>query len=248
MRLKLELVSEKKVVLKKGFIKQIQGLIYNLLEESSATWLHDNGFAYEKRRFKLFSFSSILERAEYDKRRQEFTFPSRISFYVSSPVDWILEQVAQNFVMLNECRLGNNILKITSISVLKKPMIKKNVIKVKALTPITIRSTDNSKKYHTHSPLSENFALLINKNLKKKWQSLYKKECKYNLSIIPLFDDEEKYKQVVAYGINLDPRQTYIEGWKGKYLLQGEKEFLYFAYDVGLGERNSQGFGMVGVV
>lgn len=249
MRLKLEISSKEVIVLKKGFIKQLQALIYNLLERSSAKWLHDNGFEYEKRRFKLFTFSSILEKGRYHKLREEFVFSKRISFLLSSPVDWILEQVAENFVMLDECRLGENLLSISSISVLKRPAILEETIKVKALTPITIRSTDkNTKKHKTHSPLSDSFSHLINENLKKKWESYYKKECKYNLKILPLFDDEKKYKRVVTYGVSHDPKRAGIEGWVGTYLLKGEIDLLNFAYDAGLGERNSLGFGMIEVV
>lgn len=249
MRIKLELTGNDQVILKKGFIKQLQALIYNLLERDSATWLHDNGFEYEKRRFKMFTFSSILEKGEYDKSNGKFIFPEKISLYVSSPVNWILEQVAENFVKKDQCILGDNILTIKAISVLKRPILNNHVVKIKALTPISTRTTDiKTKKYKTHSPFDAKFSELINKNLQKKWKSLYGRECEYTLSIIPLFDDEKKYKQVVAYGVDEDPRQTFIEGWKGRYLLKGNREFLHFAYDVGLGERNSQGFGMIEVV
>ena len=42
--------------------------------------------------------------------------------------------------------------------------------------------------------------------------------------------------------------KTVIKRWKGRFKVKGHPEFLAFAYDAGLGSRNSQGFGMVNVV
>ena len=39
-------------------------------------------------------------------------------------------------------------------------------------------------------------------------------------------------------------KQSYITGWYGIYKLIGERKYLDFLYQVGLGGKNSQGFGM----
>jgi len=221
-------------------------MIYSLLNKHSANWLHEKGFKYEKRSFKLFTFSSILERGQYEKKHGIFIFPKKISFYVSSPVNWILEQVAQNFVVSENFRIGPNNISISSISVLKMPNISERII-VKAITPISIRSTflsEGKKYFHTYSPLDPKFEELINKNAKKKWLAFYGETCPYSLSIKPIFKNDKKYKRVIYYG-NINNKKTIIEGWVGNYLLCGNTEFLKFAYDSGLGERNSQGFGLI---
>jgi len=38
----------------------VQGFIYNHISEDLSKWLHDEGFAYEKRSFKFFTFSRIM--------------------------------------------------------------------------------------------------------------------------------------------------------------------------------------------
>ena len=246
MRIKMGFSGTEYIKLKKGFVKQLQGLIYNFLDNASAKWLHDNGFSYEKRRFKMFTFSSILEKGRYLREKGEFLFPKKISFYVSSPADWILEQVASNFLSSEEFYLGKNRLSLSAISVIKRPVFETEMVKIKALTPLTIRSGNfekYGKKFHTFSPFEEDFSRLIGENAKKKWEAFYKRECGYELKILPFFDNEKKYKRVVYYGTD-EKKRTVIEGWSGEYILQGKKELLSFLYDTGLGERNSQGFGM----
>jgi CRISPR-associated endoribonuclease Cas6 len=38
---------------------------------------------------------------------------------------------------------------------------------------------------------------------------------------------------------------TWIEGWVGRFLLEGPSELLRLALEAGLGAKNSQGFGYV---
>ena len=41
---------------------------------------------------------------------------------------------------------------------------------------------------------------------------------------------------------------TYITGWQGYYHLEGSNELINFLYYAGLGDRNSQGFGMFKII
>jgi len=246
LRIKVELISENKITLPTGYNSIIQGLIYNFFDKNTAKWLHNTGFAYEKRKFKMFSFSPFLERASFDKINKTFTFPQNISFYFSSPVDWLIEQFATNFIKQDFIQINSQKAYINSVNVLKNPEISKNSIKIRAITPIEVHSTlkkENGKKLtHYYTPFDKEFKELINANLKKKWHSLFNKECTFNISIEPLFTGN-KFERIQYFGTNKD-RRTLIKGWKGYYQLDGELEFLKFAYSAGLGSRNSAGFGM----
>lgn len=37
----------------------------------------------------------------------------------------------------------------------------------------------------------------------------------------------------------------YIIAWYGEYILSGKRKYLDFLYQVGIGAKNSQGFGMI---
>ena len=249
MRLKIELASDKNVVLPVGFNSNIQALIYNFLDRVDAKWLHDEGYKFEKRSFKLFNFSYILERGRYIKNEKLFIFPHQISFYISSPVEWVLEQFAKNTIISDKVRLGNNLLSVHSINVIKPPSFDKNTVKIRAITPIEVHSTlnrgDGKKLTYYYTPYEKEFGELINVNLQRKWTALFKEECIYSISIKPLFSKSNN-ERIVYFGTGL--KKTIVKGWKGYFELKGEPEFLKFAYDTGLGSRGSQGFGMVELV
>jgi len=141
MRIKIEFIGEGEIKLPVGFNKYLQALIYTHLDKADANWLHEQGFIFEKRHFRLFVFSSILEKGVFDKETRIFTFPQKISFYLASPVDWIIEQVATNLIKTKEVNLGPYKLQVLSIGVIKPQKITTDNIKIRAITPIEVHST-----------------------------------------------------------------------------------------------------------
>jgi CRISPR-associated endoribonuclease Cas6 len=245
MRLKISLVSQDKVVLAIGYNHAIQAVIYKMLDRASAEWLHKQGFKYEKRSFRHFTFSSILERGEYRKKQGIFIFPESISFLVSSPIEWLLEQVVQNTISSDIVELGRNQLKVKSVEVLPEHEIEGKKIRINTLTPVEVHSTfENhfgSKKTYYYAPTEREFSDLVNANLQKKWSAFYDKECQYDLKIYPVRTEYlkksiQKFKGIV------------IQGWKGHFWLEGEPEFLLFALECGIGSKSSAGYGMIEVV
>lgn len=245
MRVRFQLVSPGKILVPFRHSHLLQALVYNFLEKESSAWLHMKGFAYGKRGFKLFVYSDILERAVVDKDRKIFIFPETISFYLASPVDWILVQVAENIIKSERIFLGRNELFISSVSVMKQNDIHEEKITIKTLSPITVHSTfekpDGKKITHYYTPFEKEFSELIKANLNKKWEALYKKVASNNFSIKPLFHTNKNEK--IRYF-----KDTVIRGWTGLFEVNGDTDLLQFALDAGLGDRNSQGYGMVEVV
>ncbi len=50
----------------------LQGLIYHNLDRALSEWLHEEGHAYGKRRFKLFTFSRLFGKREAKNGRIRF--------------------------------------------------------------------------------------------------------------------------------------------------------------------------------
>lgn len=245
MKLKISFHSNRPVSVPFGFTRYLQGLIYEFLDRISAQWLHENGFEYENRRFKLFTYSSFLERAAVDKRNKIFTFPCQVSFIISSPVDWLIEQVAKNIVISETVRIGSNNMAVSGLEIIPSEKIEKTRVRVNAVSPIEVHTTfevdSGSKKTYFYSPSEPEFGQLINKNLQKKWASFYNEDCLYNISIEPVRLNLCK-EQVRTF------KDTVIKGYSGHYFIEGEPRFLEFGISCGLGSRNSGGFGMVEVV
>ncbi len=249
MRILVYLISEKNITIRQSYNNILQGLIYQFLDKMDANWLHDNGFESGSRKFKLFTFSGIREKGKVNRRAKTFEFSNKISFYLSSPVDWIMTQFASNIIRARDLNFGGNTVSVESISVMKNQAIDNDSITIWALTPIEVHSTlikpDGKKLTYYYNPFESDFGRLINDNLIKKWEAFYKKEAHGSISIKPLYSGSRNER--IRYFVN-NGRKTVIKGWVGKYELSGNRALLEFSLDAGLGSRSSQGFGFIKLV
>jgi CRISPR-associated endoribonuclease Cas6 len=87
----------------------LQGLIYNHLDNSVLrSYLHEQGFTLEKRRFKLFTFSRLLGRdVRYDKAAGRLVFTPPLCLVVCSPMPFILQELGTGFLRQGQVRLGD---------------------------------------------------------------------------------------------------------------------------------------------
>ncbi|MCM8792704.1 MAG: CRISPR-associated endoribonuclease Cas6 [Candidatus Omnitrophica bacterium] len=247
MRLEITLNGLEKIILPFSYNHLLQGLIYTLLSPSLRKFLHNHGFTYEKRRFKLFCFSRLL--GNFEVKDGALLFNPPVRFYLSSPKKEIIESLAEGLLKKENLFLGKNEIFIETISVLPKPLFEKEII-IKMLSPITIYSTlnkaDGTKKTYYYSPFEEDFNRLIKENLKKKYFAVFNEELKkidFKITPYKVSSSDEK---VILYKKS-DAKQTkptVIKGWMGLYRLEADPKSAELSYNCGLGAKNSLGFGM----
>ncbi len=245
MKLKLTLITNNKFLIKMEYKSSIQAVIYAMLDEKFAEWLHNKGFEYEKRTFKLFSFTGFHEKYRFIKETQEFLYPSEVSFTVSSPVYEILEQTAKNFALSTKINIAGIEFTVTSIEILPAEKIERDKIRINAAEPVEVHSTltkgDGTKKTYYYAPKEKEFSQLVNSNLQKKWYSFFGEKCPYDIKIEPV---NMKYcrERVQTF------KGKVIKGWTGHFWLTGNPEIIKFALDTGIGSSNSAGYGFIDVV
>ncbi len=231
-----------------------QALVYRCLDIDAAQWLHNTGYRLEDKAFKHFTFSTFLEQARFNPRDKIFHFPREVSFYVSSPLEWLCDQLASNMSRQTTIHLGGerafkNLFTVASVEKVHEPAVTLGAMQVRAITPIevhsTFRTSGNKRKTYYYNPFEKEFSLMVEENLQRKWQALYRRKCPFRMRIRPLFPSTRKDLEKIIYFGN-GPRRTLVKGWTGRFVLEGDPEFLAFGYDCGLGSRNSQGFGLVG--
>lgn len=243
MRIKLTYESlDGEIVVPKHYNYVLQSLIYKTFSPELATKLHQEGFLLGKRRFKLFTFSRILEKGVLSKDEAKLIFNGKITFYFSSPVEDIVENLAERSFREREFTLGKKKIFISQLEILTLPRIENKML-IRALSPITVYSTfikeDGRKLVHYYKPVDKEFSKLIEENAKKKYKLIYGKDPEnLKLSIKPVkFSIKENFKVVIF-------KNTNIEGFTGIYELEGDPELIYVTYEAGLGNKNSEGFGM----
>ncbi|MCS7113795.1 MAG: CRISPR-associated endoribonuclease Cas6 [Nitrososphaerota archaeon] len=242
LRLTLKCPEQGWVDLPTDYNYLIQAAIYRNISRALANFLHEKGFLLGKRRFKMFTFSRLEGRCKLDRDNKRFIFEGDLTLHISSPIERFVQDLATTIVKRGFIILGEKRLKVADLAFPAKPTFKNCGLRIRMLSPLTVYSTlmtsDGKKKTYYFSPYEKEFSALVDFNVKKKHFLLSGKNIKSNIKIKPL-----GVKEVVTLY-----KGTVIKGWMGHFLLSGPKSLIMTAYEVGLGAKNSQGFGMFEVV
>ncbi len=241
--MRIKIIFEKpegKIALPLQYNETVMGFIYKNINEELAKFLHEEGFHYEKRQFKLFTFSRIFGRFNIKPKKEIIEFQQKAYLYISSPLQNFLQQFAEHLVKKGELYLGRNKIFVSEISVSPTPEFSPQIT-IKMLSPLVVYSTfakkSGEKKTYYYTPAEREFQDLIKENLRKKYKALNKSEIDFDFGIEPVKMDKRNEK-VIMY------KNTVIKGWMGKYKVNAPDEILKLGYDTGFGSKNSQGFGM----
>lgn len=233
-----------KIILPVHYNFYIQSLIYRIFSPILATKLHNIGFKFEKRSFKFFTFSRILEKGEKVRLKdQDFLiFKNSISFIFSSPKEEIVSDLGEKSIKEREFNLLKNRIYLSKIRVFMTPRLE-TPLKIKFLSPVTIHSTitlnNGNKRSIYYKPIEKSFNSLITQNLIKKFKALYGREPENkNLEIKPVYFSIKSNFHLIKF------KNTPIEAYDGIYELNGSQELINLSYETGLGDRNSEGFGL----
>jgi CRISPR-associated endoribonuclease Cas6 len=243
IKITIEPLKDKKISLPRHYNYLIQGFIYKNLQRHIAEKVHDEGFVYEKRGFRFFTFSRLF--GEFENAGDMLIFKKNFILYIASPVTKILESFATSLAKKGSIKIGNNNLQVTSIEVLFSRKYE-SPLYVKTLSPITVYSTlltkEGKKKTYYYTPFEGEFNKQIKNNLLKKYAVLYGKNSIPNLDFYILPEKvSKKNEHIIFY------KDTVIKAWSGIYKIGGANELLEIAFDCGIGAKNSQGFGMIEV-
>ncbi len=253
MRIKVILKEAKNKAFKRDHYHQLAGMIYNMIRKSNpefSSWLHEKGFMDGNKKFKFFCFSRLVaprDHYEYIGENKELILfkSNQVSLYISSPIEEFLTNLIEFFLAEDYVKLGDHTLKVDSARALTAPDFgEKTVFKV--ITPIVLSKRVegyNTPFYIRAYQSPDEFDEYLTKNAKEKWKIFTGQE---NADISLQVDRTylEKKGKRTSCKINLSPNQTII-GSVVPVIVSGDPEIIRFLYDVGLGQKNSLGMGMV---
>lgn len=253
MRLKIKIESNQPIILPRSYNHIIQAWLYKQISDPAyRLFLHNEGYRYESRTFRLFTFSRLQGSWKVDKEQSNIIFSSPVYIQIASPLMPFMQEVAVSVLMGEKSYWGRTPINITSVEVINDNLPdNKHFWKVRTLSPIVAYSTfveGEKKTTRYYRPDEPQFRNLIRENLCKKAAILQKYNSeeysppKGDFQIRPLFDPLKTGSTALYY------KNFFIKGYIGDFELECGKEWVKIALDTGLGSKNSQGLGMVEVI
>lgn len=182
----------------------------------------------------MFQFSQL--KGEYRIENKRITFFSEVSFEVRSP-EPLLIRLLGDCIWENGVTFGDHVYTEVQLELYDYTVEEKELL-IRMKSPLTVYATDEeSEKTFYFSPDDPVFYDMVNDNFFRKYQAYYGITP---VSGIHLETHGNKFpkKLVTRY------KGILITAWYGTYQLTGERKYLDFLYQTGLGAKNAQGFGM----
>lgn len=239
MRLKISLASTKgNYLIPYNYNHILSAIIYRKISDLDlAAKLH---FSKD---FKFFTFSQIYFSNWKRTPKGIISKDGKLYFFISSPNDQLIKSLVEGHLENTEVDFKGNKLLVEQIELLKKPEIK-NRMKFKTMSPISAsikREIDGKLKIWDLGPADERFYESVQKNLVNKYVSFY---SDYDGDTwIRLRPDMKTTKRR-----RIEIKGDFHRGYMMQFEMETDDRLMEFAYDCGIGEKNSMGFGMVGLI
>lgn len=241
MKYRFTFYSAEEIVLPIQYNHIMQAAILNWIgDQDHSTFLHDIGYEYEKRNFKLYTFSNLYGNYQYYSNDKKIGFQGEISFWCSFYDEYVDDLIRRADKKQKPLNILNRKLAFIACELVEEEY--KDCL-VETVSPITIHSTvelpDGRKRTYYYEPNEREFSEMIRQNLIRKYKAVYGNlPSDTSFQIISL--QNQNYKQVSIYYKNF-----LIKGWRGRFLLKGSKELMKIALLTGIGARNGIGCGCV---
>jgi len=237
---------------------ELSSWIFHVINYSNtdfARWLHDTGYCYGYKKFKLFTFSR-LKPEKYTISGDRLVIESRnselvISFFMQPAVEHFIEGLFRN----QQFRLGDRFssvdFHVSQIETLPDIDFSSRM-NFRALSPIIISHNKLTEKYAQYlSPEDELYPELFYNNLINKYVALAEFNNESLNKTAALIEPDFKFSLIGRARQKLirvktgRSDETYLKGYEFDFSLTAPVELIKIGYFAGFGEKNSLGFGCV---
>lgn len=230
---------------------ELSAAIYRIMSKADvryAQWLHDNGFVAGNKRFKLFTFSRlIVPHYGIDKERQRLIINSdtvdwHIGFLPEKSTQQFIQGIFHDQAIEISDRISGATFAIREVQVMP-PLMYAPVMEFQTLSPICVSQRNEQGKTDYLSPDAPNYAEGLLTGLLARYKALYGHDYDGDASIdFQLLGNAKPVLVKIKAGT---PAQTFVKGYQCKFRLALPEELMRIAYEGGLGEKCSMGFGMI---
>jgi len=237
MRIEVIFTTPGEILIPWHYLDWLRGLLYSLLRRQSeefARWLHQEGTVADNKRYKPITFS-LLYPSKKRAHKKGLIMDGEVRWFISSPVPLICQILAQELLKA-PIQLGPHKVEVLKVISFKTPSFT-SPSHFTTLSPISIstgiKEGEKLRKRFV-SPEEEIFPILLKENLLNKASALWLPQGEVEIEVERVF----RSKLFKIKGID-------VRGWEMDLTIKGEPHLIRLAYEVGLGEHNACGFGML---
>lgn len=252
MELKLTFTRTHGDLLPANYQYELSSWIYKVLEKADqqySDFLHNKGFQYEGRRFKMFTFSQ-LDLRPYEIKGPYIQLCGRtISLIIRFHVDASLEHFIKGLFMEQRFGLGDKNavtdFEVTGIETIAPPVFR-TTMTYQCLSPICVSRMRGDRTTEYLSPEAHGYGMSLVQNLVRKAAALATTteapepelpDFHFRLLNVP----RKKGVHIRAHTAG----HTQVIGYLFHFELTAPVDLHEIGYDAGFGEKNSMGFGTV---
>jgi len=260
MRIRIQLLAlAKNAAVPINYQYPVSAAIYKILNRASpeyTAFLHNKGYSAPSGRFmKLFTFSKLyIPHAQFKDGKLLGDFRQPCHLFVGSPMH---EDFVQNFVLglfdSSTIEIAGSGMRtrfqVRGVESIIKPEFNEEM-RFRCLSPIVIsRSEDreNGRMPHYYRPFEEGLNEALRKNLLQKYQIIYNAFPENEAFEFQITEKDKPRSKKITIKEGT-PHATELKAFETYFTLRGNPELMEVAWECGLGEHTSQGFGMVEVV
>lgn len=231
MRLNIEFSLQKKelpIDYRRGFISLFKAIIQNC----NSLLFHK---FYSGKTSKPFTFNIYFPDGVRKSTSNDFEVGYKVVFQVSSNNIDFISAISNGSRSIKDFQIFYNQITFERAIILPLKTIHSDKVQFRTVSPFLINTTENEKWYLV--PGAKGFENAFETRLReqvKHWLGINE----FSYEITPI--DWKRYP-ITHYN------QT-MSGVKGEFILKAPKEIQQLIFDIGLGVRRSQGFGMLNIV
>ncbi len=233
----------------------LSAAIYKILQKASpeyAAFLHDKGYsAVSGRLMKLFTFSKLWIPGGHRKGAMLVGRTGTWSLQVGSPM---LEEFVQHFVLglfeTTEMTIASQGVRATfrveQVETLPTPEFHEKM-RFKCMSPITAstkQERDGRPQTYYYRPDDPELSDALRNNVLEKYKIIHG-SLPENSAFLFRIEATDKPKSKLIAIKEGTREETKVSCFETYFTLEGSPELMQTAWECGLGERGSQGFGMI---
>lgn len=255
MRFKLTLQIEPEVMgiaLPINYQYPLQSVIYRVLSHSDmdfSTWLHDNGYQQNNKRFKLFTYSNlIVPKFGIDKENERLIVNSD---YVVLYISFLPELGTQKFIqglfqeqVIQIADYMSGVQFVVREVQMMPSLVYHEDMTFTTLSPVCVSARNEvTNKIDYLSPLDSRYSQALLAGLLSRYEAINGKP--YSGELYCHFELLSKPRSALVRIKAGTPNETRVRGYRFSFRLSVPQPLMTIAYESGLGEKGSMGFGMI---